>query len=281
MQCISACHISSLGKVLRCEPLLDKVRILLHWLCLLRVTRLLLLFLRGRHNERTLVARIFMGDAVRGCMLIYMVLLDNGRICIEVIPLGLRRDNSGWIHLMQLVLVDVGVLDAMLSPVLQILEQLVKRMLDRRHHANTLMLVHVMVKSTSNCIGVVSGRGHIMMIGHMMSDIEVTPVDVVRSVQVSIVVHIVGFPVGMPVIGTVLDSMGVVMLIHMLWVVLTIVTVRVVVAEVMVALWLDVMILSMLFASEMSLVVKMRNMVLQLPIALLEMSIWVMFVAMD
>ena len=48
----------------------------------------------------------------------------------------------------------------------------------------------------------------------------------------------------------------------------------------MVTLRLDVMVLTMLFAGEMSLVIKMRYMVLQLPIALLKVSIRVVFVAM-
>ena len=180
---------------------------------------------------------------------------------------------------MQLVLVDIGVLDAVNSPVLQIFEQLVKGMLDRRHHANTRVLVHIVVVAAGNLVGFVHWSK--LMIGHVMRNLEVALVDVIRSVHVCIMVYIVGRSGRMPVIGAMLDSMGVVMLVDMLWVVLTIVKVRVVVAEVMVTLWLDVMVLSMLFSSEMSLVVKMRNMVLKLPIALLEMSIWVMFVAMD
>ena len=48
----------------------------------------------------------------------------------------------------------------------------------------------------------------------------------------------------------------------------------------MVTLRLDVMVLTMLFASEMSIVIKMRYMVLQLPIALLKVSIRVVLVAM-
>ena len=195
-----------------------------------------------------------------------------------MVLLFLWRDNSGWVHLVQLVLVDIGMLDAMHCLVLQILEELVKRVLDGRHHTNTSVLVHVVVVAASNLIGVVHGNK--VMISHMRN-VEATLVSVFRSVHICVFVHVVGHSVSVPVIGTVFDSMGVVMLIHMLWVMLTIVTVRVVVAEVMVTLWLDVMVLSMFFSSEMSLIVKMRNMVLQLPIALLEMSIWVMFVAMD
>ena len=180
---------------------------------------------------------------------------------------------------MQLVLVDIGVLDAVNSPVLQIFEQLVKGMLDRRHHANTRVLVHIVVVAAGNLIGFVHRSK--LMIGHVMRNLEVALVDVIRSVHVCIMVYIVGRSGRMPVIGAMLDSMGVVMLVDMLWVVLTIVKVRVVVAEVMVTLWLDVMVLSMLFSSEMSMVVKMRDMVLQIPIALLEMSIWVVFVAVD
>ena len=195
-----------------------------------------------------------------------------------MVLLFLWRDNSGWVHLMQLVLVDIGVLDAMHCLVLQILEELVKRVLDGRHHANTSVLVHIVVVAASNLIGIVNRNK--VMISHMRN-VEATLVSVLRSVHVCVVVHVVGHSVSAPVIGTVFNSMGVVMLVHMLWVMLTIVSVRVVVAEVMVTLWLNVMVLSMLFSCEMSLIVKMRNMVLQLPIALLEMSIWVMFIAMD
>ena len=111
-------------------------------------------------------------------------------------------------------------LDAMHSLVLQILEELVKRMLDGRHHANTSVLVHVVVEATSNRIGVVHGNK--VMISHMRN-LEVTLVRVLRSVQVCVVVHIVGHSVSVPVIGTVFDSMGVMVLIYMLRMMLTIV----------------------------------------------------------
>lgn len=50
-----------------------------------------------------------------------------------------------------------------------------------------------------------------------------------RSVRVSVVMPVMGLPNRVPVIGTVLNSMRVMVLIYMLWVMLTIVKVRVIV----------------------------------------------------
>ena len=119
----------------------------------------------------------------------------------------------------------------------------------------------------------------IVMIEMIVLMLEVTHVRVLWPVDVnlSIMVSEIGFMLVSPVIRTVLNSVAIVMLINMLRVVFTIVTIRVVVTKVMVTLWLNVMILTVLLAGKMSLVFKMRYMVLQVPVSLFKMSIWVMF----
>ena len=161
------------------------------------------------------------------------------------------------------------------------MEEFVKLVLDRLHHARARVPVHIMVIAVTIMCMVRLAMPAADVVIRNMRKLEVTPVRVLGPVRVHVVVPVVGFPFMMPIIGSVLDSVGVVMLIHMLGVMLTIVKVRVIVAKVMVTFWFDVMVLTVLFSSEMSLVVKMRYMVLQLPITLLEVSIWVVFVTMD
>ena len=111
--------------------------------------------------------------------------------------------------------------------------------------------------------------------------LKVTIIRVLWPVDVLVMVSDVGTSFMSPVIWTVLNSMSIVMLVHVLRVMLTIVTIRVVVAEVMVTLWFNVMVFTVFFTSEMALVAQMRHMVLQVPVSLLEVSIWVMFESMD
>ena len=49
----------------------------------------------------------------------------------------------------------------------------------------------------------------------------------------------------------------------------------------MVALWLDIVVFTVVFTSEVALIVEVWHVVLQLPVALLEVSIWVMLISMD
>ena len=84
-----------------------------------------------------------------------------------------------------------------------------------------------------------------------------------------------------PVIWSMFNSMRIVVLVHMLWVVLTLIPVRIVVAKVMITLWLNIVVLSVFFAREMTMIVEMWHMVLQVPIALLEVSLWVVLETMD
>ena len=76
-----------------------------------------------------------------------------------------------------------------------------------------------------------------------------------------------------PVVWLEFDAMRVMMLIEVLRAVLPVILQRVVVAEMMVTLRLDIVVLTVFLSSEVSVVVKMRNMILQIPVTLLKMSI--------
>lgn len=227
----------------------------------------------------TKVAVVVMGSVVFSSMVDLLIMID--RTCIEVF-LIMWVQLMCLVHLMQLGVVDIVMLDSMNSRVLQIMEELVKLVLDRLHHTRALVLLYIVVVATGTLIWVV--RQKVMATTHVvvsdMLKLKVTFIRVLRSVRVNVVMPEVGLPIRMPVIRAVFDSMGVVVLIYMLWVMLSIVKVRVIVAKVMVTFWFDIMVLAVLFPSEMSFIVKMRYMVLQLPIALLEVSIRVVLVAM-
>lgn len=111
--------------------------------------------------------------------------------------------------------------------------------------------------------------------------IKVTHIGVLRPITISVMMAIVGFVLMFPVIWSMFNSMRIVVLVHMLWVVLTLIPVRIVVAKVMITLWLNIVVLSVLFAREMTMIVEMWHMVLQVPIALLEVSLWVVLETMD
>ena len=100
-------------------------------------------------------------------------------------------------------------------------------------------------------------------------------------VTVSVVMFPVSLVLLLPIIWHVLNSVVIVVLVTVLRVVLHFVIVRVVVTHVMVSLWLDVVVLSVLLSSEVSFVAEMRDMVLQFPVALREVSLWMVLVAVD
>ena len=114
-----------------------------------------------------------------------------------------------------------------------------------------------------------------------MPQIKVTHIRVLRPITISVMMAIVGFVLMFPVIWSMFNSMRIVVLVHMLWVVLTLIPVRIVVAKVMITLWLNIVVLSVFFAREMTMIVEMWHMVLQVPIALLEVSLWVVLETMD
>ena len=76
-----------------------------------------------------------------------------------------------------------------------------------------------------------------------------------------------------PVVWLEFDAVRVMMLIEVLRAVLPVILQRVVVAEMMVTFRLDIVVLTVFLSSEVSVIVKMRNMILQIPVTLLKMSI--------
>ena len=174
--------------------------------------------------------------------------------------------------------VHVVMLDTVDRRVLQVVEELVELMLDRCHHARALVLLNIVHVA----IALVRVVLIVVHIGDVMDvEVEIALVRVLRSVRVLVMVPVVSLTIGVPVVRTMLNSMRVVVLINMLWMVLTIVTVRVIVTKVMVSLWLHIVVFAVVLSREVTLVVEVRYMVLELPVALLEMGIRVMLVAVD
>lgn len=95
-----------------------------------------------------------------------------------------------------------------------------------------------------------------------------------------IMVSPVGLVLVMPIIWAMLDTMSIMVLIYMLRMVLTVVNVRVIVAKMLITLRFNIVVLTVLLACEVSFVTKMRNMILQIPVALFKVCIWVMFKSM-
>ena len=153
------------------------------------------------------------------------------------------------------------------------MEQLIILVLSVVHQTCALVkvnIVAIVVRQFSNQTGVFA---------MVTTQFKVTLVTVFRHVTISVMVLVVCMMFVSPVVGAVLNAMMIVMIVNMLRVVLTIIIVRVIVAEVVVSLWLDVVILTKLFACKVSMIVKVRDMILQVPVALLEVSFRVMFVS--
>ena len=109
--------------------------------------------------------------------------------------------------------------------------------------------------------------------------IEVTIKGMFRNIVVGVFV-VDCMMIALPVIGSVLDAVHVVMVVHLLGVMFTLILVRVVVSHVVRAFWLNVMVLSMLFTSEMAFVTQVRLMITQVPVTLFEVSRRVMLLTM-
>ena len=188
-------------------------------------------------------------------------------------------------NLMECLVVEVVVLNTMRSFVLKVVEELIELVLDLVLQGGTLVVGHVVAVDISSVVtvlvNVVSKVLTDVMIVMVISELEVALVGVLGHVLVFVVVRVVSVGVVSPVIGMVLDAVGVVVLVHVLGMVLAVVFVRVVVAKVLISLGLHVVVLSVLLASEMTLILEMRNMVFHIPVALVKVSVGVMFVAME
>lgn len=171
---------------------------------------------------------------------------------------------------------DIVVLDSKLSPALQVMVELVEFMLDvvLQGSATVASDVMVVVITLMVAVGVVVEVLRNVTITVVVA-LEVAPVGVLSDVAVGVVANEVGWCVVPPVVWAQLEAVDVVVLVDVLREVLPLVVVVVVVAKVLVALWLHIVVLTVLLASEVSLVAKVRQVVLQVPVALLEVSVGV------
>ena len=163
--------------------------------------------------------------------------------------------------------------DSMFYSFVQIVEEVIKLMINFSHQCLTFMGINIVIKID---ITMITSIGFWMVIAGVR-DPEVTFVGVLRHGQVSFM-----FPVRMcvlhPIVRSVLDAMHVVVLVNMLRVVLAIVAIGVIVTHMMSSLRFNIVIFAMLFSREVAIVVKMRFVILQVPVALLEVGIRVMLI---
>lgn len=212
-------------------------------------------------------------------VLIVIAVTMMHRLKVEVSLMVRVQRVRHLIGRVKLGVVHVVMLDTVDGRVLQVVEELVELMLYSCHHARTLVLINI-VHGVTVMVRVVL---IVVQTTADMVDVEfkVTLVRVLRSVRVLVMVPVVGLAINVPVVRSMLDSMCVVVLIDMLWMVFTIVKVRVIVTKVMISLWLHIVVLTMVLSREVTLIVEMRYMVFELPVALLEVCIGVMLVAVD
>lgn len=130
------------------------------------------------------------------------------------------------------------------------------------------------------CIFMAEVLSHIMLTSEAILIVIVRKVFVISHRMIFIMVSPVGLMLVMPVIWTMFNAMSIVVLVNMLRMVLTVVDIRVIVAKMLITLRLNIVVLTVLFACEVSFVTKMRDMILQIPVALFKVSIGVMFKAM-
>ena len=174
---------------------------------------------------------------------------------------------------MQREFMNILMLNSIFSLFVQIAEQVIKLMIDFSHHCLTAMGVNIMIKID---IAVVCGVNLFMVIARVR-DPKVAFVRVLRHRQVRFMLP-VRVCVLHPIVWSVLDAMHVVVLINVLRMMLTIVKIRVVVSHVMSSLGLNVVILTVLFRREVAVVVKMRLVIFQVPVALFKVGIRVMLI---
>ena len=143
---------------------------------------------------------------------------------------------------------------------LKLMEKFVILVLDLGSKSVAIMIDNVMIVIFSVLI---------MRLTVALCERVITHVGVTGSVAIGI-----GVPdsvvIAAPVIGTDLDAVHIVVLIHMLWVVLPVVLVRVVVAHVVGQSRLNIVVRTVFLASEVALIVEVRLVVAQVPVALNE-----------
>ena len=175
-------------------------------------------------------------------------------ICYRVMNLLIlgNKRSLGIVHSLEL--------DTVGSGMLKLMEKLVIFVLDLSSKSVAIMVDNVVIVIFSMFI---------MRLSVALSERVITHVRVTRSVTIGI-----GMPdrvvVAHPVVRVGLNTIDTVMLIDVLRVVLAIISVRVVVSHMMSALRLNIVVLTVLLAKEVALVVKVRHVIAQVPVALRE-----------
>ena len=174
--------------------------------------------------------------------------------------------------------VDVVVFNSMLSLVLHLVEKLIVLVLDVALKTLTIMILNIVHIGVSEIVSsvLIFVTMFVIRVTMIEAKLKVTVIGVLGDVMVLVMVHIVSPGVMLPVVGEVLNTVTVVVLVHMLRVVFTLILLRVVVAHMVSALRFDVVVFTMLFASKVTLITEMRLMVLQIPVALAEVSMVVL-----
>jgi hypothetical protein len=174
--------------------------------------------------------------------------------------------------------VHIVVLDTVAGLAFHIVEQLIVFVLHCALKILTIMILHIM--SVVFSMVIMSSQRSVMVESSGVAKLKIALIGVLWHVTVFIMVHIVSSRVMLPVIRRVLNSMSVMVLIHMLGVMVTLILIRVIVTHVVSALWLDVVILAVLLTREVSFVAKMGLMVLQIPVTLGKVRVRVLLDAM-
>lgn len=225
-------------------------------------------------------------------MLVLVVLDGDVVVLVMVISdvmFSMEIGASLWVgidlSLVQSGVVDIVVLHSMQRPVLNFMEEFIELVLDLVHQvcaAMELNVMHISVTFVSTMgLRIVSP----VLVGNMtvsvMIQLEIASIRVIGSVLVLIVVSVVRASVVFPVIWVVLDAVGIVMFVDMLRVMLALILVAVVVTHVVSPLRLNIVVLTMLLASEVTLILKVGLMIVHVPVSLVEVSIGVVFLTIS
>ncbi len=174
--------------------------------------------------------------------------------------------------------VDVVVFNSMSGLALHLVEKLIELVLNVALKTLTIMILNIVHIGVSEVVSSISILVKVLFISvaTINAKLEVSPIGVLGNMTVFVMVHIVSSGVMLPVVGEVLDTVTVVVLVHMLGVVVALIFLVVVVAHMVGALGFDVMVFAMFLASKVTLITEVRLMVLQIPVALAKMSVGVL-----
>ena len=157
----------------------------------------------------------------------------------------------------QLWVVNVMMLSTMDHLVLHLMEELIEFVLNLSLESMTIMMGNIMVVVT------------IVLI-------EVTFEGMIRSVVIS-VGTVVRVCVALPIVGVMLDSMRIMMFSKVLGVMLALVLIRIIVTHVLGALRLNVVVLAVVFSSEVARIGNGWLVTSKVPVSLVKVSPWVVF----